>query len=148
MRAFVRDFTPMLERGATTTWEAWNAENHDSLNHAWSAVLPYLVRRGVMGLRPVTAGYGRVELAPRFEVFDTFRKTRRRGREGFRFWFFGCLASSFGSSFGSSFCPPLHSLLVLVLEESVVPWRRKRLGVGCWEIQRKKSGFRLSPAVS
>jgi hypothetical protein len=75
MRAFCRDFTPMLARGATTTWEAWNAENHDSLNHAWSAPLPLLVRTGVMGLSPLKPGYAVAGLKPRLDVFDQFEGT-------------------------------------------------------------------------
>lgn len=73
VRAFTRDFAGMLDRGATTTWEAWRGENHDSLNHAWSAPLPYLIRRGVMGLAPEKPGYAAARLQPCFEAFDRFR---------------------------------------------------------------------------
>jgi hypothetical protein len=66
-------FTPMLERGATTTWEAWGGELHDSLNHAWSAVLPWLVYRGLAGLQPAVPGYGRIILAPAIDVLDVCR---------------------------------------------------------------------------
>jgi hypothetical protein len=66
---FVRAFVPMLERGATTTWEAFGGENHDSLNHAWSAVLPYLIHRGVAGIQP--AGL-RLSVAPDLSAFATF----------------------------------------------------------------------------
>ena len=72
VRMFVRDYTPMLARGATTTWEAWNADNHDSLNHAWSAPLPWLVRAGIMGLSPLRPGYRVAALKPCFEAFDQF----------------------------------------------------------------------------
>ena len=72
VRAFCRDFLPMLTRGATTTWEAWNAENHDSLNHAWSAPMPYLVRRAVMGLAPLRPGYAQAVLNPALDAFDVF----------------------------------------------------------------------------
>lgn len=66
---FVRAFVPMLERGATTTWEGFGGENHDSLNHAWSAVLPYLVHRGVAGVQP--AGLG-LTVAPDLAAFRNF----------------------------------------------------------------------------
>ena len=72
VRTFSREFKPMLERGATTTWEAWNADNHDSLNHAWSAPLPWLVRNGVMGLREIKPGYATAALTPQFKAFDRF----------------------------------------------------------------------------
>ena len=77
VRAFNRDFAGMLDRGATTTWEAWRADNHDSLNHAWSAPLPYLVRRGLMGLAPETPGYAVVRLQPCLGAFDTFAAAQR-----------------------------------------------------------------------
>lgn len=66
---FVQAFVPMLERGATTTWEAFGGENHDSLNHAWSAVLPYLVHRGVAGIQ--LAGT-RLTIAPDVGTFRAF----------------------------------------------------------------------------
>lgn len=66
-------FTPMLERGATTTWEAWGGELHDSLNHAWSAVLPWLAHRGLAGLQAEEPGYGRLVLTPALDVLDACR---------------------------------------------------------------------------
>ncbi len=75
VRHFNEAFRGQLERGATTTWEAWRAENHDSRNHAWSAPLPHLVRRGVIGLDPVTPGYGQLRLAPDFAAFDELDAT-------------------------------------------------------------------------
>jgi len=66
-------FIPMLERGATTTWEAWGGELHDSLNHAWSAVLPWLACRGLAGLQAEEAGFARLVLAPAVDVLDACR---------------------------------------------------------------------------
>lgn len=63
-------FVPMLDRGATTTWEAWGGELHDSLNHAWSAILPWLAYRGLAGLRPAEPGYRRIRLAPALDALD------------------------------------------------------------------------------
>lgn len=68
-------WTPMLERGATTTWEAFGGEHHDSFNHAWSAPLPYLVYRGLMGLVPLAPGYQRIGLTPHLTAFDHFSAT-------------------------------------------------------------------------
>ncbi|HBC89074.1 MAG TPA: hypothetical protein DCZ94_19215 [Lentisphaeria bacterium] len=70
VRTFNHDFSDMLKRGATTTWEAWRAENHDSRNHAWSAPLPYLIRRAIIGLEPLKPGYAEVGLSPDFTSFD------------------------------------------------------------------------------
>ncbi len=68
---FNEAFRGHLERGATTTWESWRAENHDSRNHAWSAVMPHLVRRAVVGIHADEPGYGRILVRPAFDCFDT-----------------------------------------------------------------------------
>ncbi len=70
---FSKAYAKMISRGATTSWESWNADNHDSRNHAWSAAFPYLVRRAVMGLSPLSPGYSEVLLKPDFEAFDSVR---------------------------------------------------------------------------
>ncbi|HCE43833.1 MAG TPA: hypothetical protein DET40_09825 [Lentisphaeria bacterium] len=75
VRAFNNDFGDMLKRGATTPWEAWRSENHDSRNHAWSAPLPYLIRRAIIGLEPLKPGYAELKLAPDLQSFDTFEGT-------------------------------------------------------------------------
>jgi alpha-L-rhamnosidase len=75
VRTIKQYWTPMLERGATTTWEAFGGEHHDSFNHAWSAPLPYLVFRGLMGLTPLLPGYQKIALAPFCAAFDQFSAT-------------------------------------------------------------------------
>jgi hypothetical protein len=75
VRTFNHDFGDMLKRGATTPWEAWRAENHDSRNHAWSAPLPYLIRRAIIGLEPLKPGYSELRLDPDFKSFDNFEGT-------------------------------------------------------------------------
>ncbi len=75
VRAFNQVFGDMLERGATATWEAWNADNHDSRNHAWSAPLPYLIRRAIIGLEPLKPGYAQLKIAPDLTSFDSFEGT-------------------------------------------------------------------------
>lgn len=55
---------PMIEQGATTTWETFRMEFHDSLNHAWSAVLPYFSRRRLAGIEPLVPGYANVRITP------------------------------------------------------------------------------------
>ncbi len=57
-------FTPMLERQATCTWETFGGEIHDSLNHAWSAALPYALQRLICGLDMDAAAYAPVVLRP------------------------------------------------------------------------------------
>lgn len=63
---------PMIDRGATTTWEAFGGENHDSLNHAWSAPLPYLMYKGVIGLGQEGSGYQKLTFKPCLAAFDDF----------------------------------------------------------------------------
>ena len=63
---------PMIERGATTTWEAFGGENHDSLNHAWSAPLPYFLYKGVVGLGQEGSGYKKLVFKPCLAAFDNF----------------------------------------------------------------------------
>lgn len=63
-------YRPMLERGATTTWEAWGGEIHDSLNHAWSAVPPWLALRGLAGMRPTKPGHQAVSFAPTLDALE------------------------------------------------------------------------------
>jgi len=72
VRTFDHDFSDMLRRGATTAWEAWRAENHDSRNHAWSAPLPYLIRRAIIGLEPLKPGYAELSISPDLSAFDSF----------------------------------------------------------------------------
>lgn len=78
-----REWTPMLERGATTTWETLGGENHDSLNHAWSAPLPYLLRKGIAGITPGEPGYGEVPRWSRSSQ-ERFRSSSRRDAYPFR----------------------------------------------------------------
>ena len=66
---------PMLQRGATTTWETFLGENHDSLHHAWSAPLPYFARRWLAGIHPLEPGYASVGIRPALSVVDCARIT-------------------------------------------------------------------------
>lgn len=62
----------MIEGGATTTWEGFRGEFHDSFNHAWSAGPVMLIYQSVLGLKPLTPGYGTFELHPALDLFDSF----------------------------------------------------------------------------
>lgn len=66
-------FEPMLARGATTTWEAFSGDLHDSLNHAWSAVLPWLALRGLAGMREVADGSHTLRFTPALDALDECR---------------------------------------------------------------------------
>ncbi|HPO91588.1 MAG TPA: alpha-L-rhamnosidase C-terminal domain-containing protein, partial [Victivallales bacterium] len=72
VRCFSEVFRGMLDRGATTTWESWRAENHDSRNHAWSAPMPHLLRTAVVGARALSPGYKKIIFEPVLSAFDDF----------------------------------------------------------------------------
>jgi alpha-L-rhamnosidase len=61
-----RSWRHMVDSGATITWEAWDQKykpNQD-WNHAWGAAPANLLPRFVLGVRPLTAGWGRALIQP------------------------------------------------------------------------------------
>jgi hypothetical protein len=61
-----RSWRHMVDSGATITWEAWDQKykpNQD-WNHAWGAAPANLLSRFVLGVQPLTAGWGRVLIQP------------------------------------------------------------------------------------
>lgn len=56
----------MLDRGATTTWEAWDLDLkwNTSLLHPAGSMLGYLLVSRVLGVRPTSPGFRTVEFAP------------------------------------------------------------------------------------
>ncbi len=63
-------FTPMLDRGATCTWETFGGEVHDSFNHAWSANLSYALQKLILGLDMQGNAYATPSLEPQIDLFD------------------------------------------------------------------------------
>jgi len=61
-----RSWRHMIESGATITWEAWDQKykpNQD-WTHAWGAAPANLLPRFVLGIQPLTAGWGRALIQP------------------------------------------------------------------------------------
>jgi len=61
-----RSWWNMLQKGTTITWEAWDQElkpNQD-WNHVWGAAPGNIIPRYVLGVRPVTPGYGKISIEP------------------------------------------------------------------------------------
>jgi len=61
-----RSWRHMVESGATITWEAWDQKykpNQD-WNHAWGAAPANLLPRFMLGLQPLTPGWGRALIQP------------------------------------------------------------------------------------
>ncbi|MFW6457523.1 MAG: family 78 glycoside hydrolase catalytic domain, partial [Planctomycetota bacterium] len=64
----IREYwTPQLEAGATTFWEAFWADRDRKTRshcHAWSAAPTYFLPREILGIKPCTPGYDTVLIAP------------------------------------------------------------------------------------
>jgi hypothetical protein len=61
-----RGWLNMINLGSTLTTEAWNFTDKPNMdwNHAWGAAPGNLIPRFVLGLRPITAGFGQVLIQP------------------------------------------------------------------------------------
>jgi hypothetical protein len=61
-----RGWLNMLNLGSTLTTEAWNFTDKPNmdLNHAWGAAPGNLISRFVLGLQPITPGFGQVLIQP------------------------------------------------------------------------------------
>ena len=56
----------MIARGATTTAEAWIADEKPNLtfSHPWGASPAFAIPRFLFGLRPLTPGHEQIEIKP------------------------------------------------------------------------------------
>ena len=61
-----RSWMNMIHFGATITAEAWSSSDKSNLdwNHAWGAAPGNLIPRFILGLRPLTAGFGHILIQP------------------------------------------------------------------------------------
>jgi len=61
-----RGWLNMIQLGSTLTTEAWNFADKPNLdwNHAWGAAPGNLIARFVLGLRPLSTGFGQVLIQP------------------------------------------------------------------------------------
>jgi hypothetical protein len=62
-----RSWLNMISAGATITMEAWDAKYKSNLdwNHAWGGAPANIVARFLLGVRPLTPGFGLAEIRPR-----------------------------------------------------------------------------------
>ena len=69
-----RSWMNMINIGATLTTEAWNFQDKPNMdwNHAWGAAPGNLIARYVLGLRPLSAGFGRILIQPHLGHTLTF----------------------------------------------------------------------------
>jgi len=61
-----RSWMNMINIGSTITCEAWSTADNfsEDWNHAWGAAPGNLITRYVLGVRPVSAGYGQILIQP------------------------------------------------------------------------------------
>ncbi|HEV2319268.1 MAG TPA: alpha-L-rhamnosidase C-terminal domain-containing protein [Verrucomicrobiae bacterium] len=61
-----RGWMNMINMGSTLTTEAWSFADKANLdwNHAWGAAPANLISRFVLGVRPITPGYGQILIQP------------------------------------------------------------------------------------
>lgn len=61
-----RGWLNMINLGSTLTTEAWNFTDKPNMdwNHAWGAAPGNVIARFVLGLRPLTAGFGQILIQP------------------------------------------------------------------------------------
>lgn len=61
-----RGWMNMINMGSTITTEAWSFSDKPNLdwNHAWGAAPGNLISRFILGVRPMTAGYGQILIQP------------------------------------------------------------------------------------
>ena len=61
-----RSWMNMIDFGSTITAEAWSSADKPNLdwNHAWGAAPGNLISRFILGLRPLTAGFGQILIQP------------------------------------------------------------------------------------
>jgi alpha-L-rhamnosidase len=77
----------MLERGATTVWEAWNGIDadgapHESLNHYSKGAVVTFLHEYVAGIRPTSPGYETVEIRPHLDPRLTWAEGTLQTRHG------------------------------------------------------------------
>jgi hypothetical protein len=61
-----RSWMNMINNGSTLTTEFWNLGENGNMdwNHAWGSAAGNIISRFVLGLRPITAGYGQILIQP------------------------------------------------------------------------------------
>ncbi len=69
---YKRHWYNMLLEGATITMEAWDNDykSNTDWNHAWGAAPGNIIPRYVLGLKPLTAGFGEAEIKPQLGSGD------------------------------------------------------------------------------
>ncbi len=69
-----RGWLNMIHMGSTLTTEAWSFTDKKNLdwNHAWGSAPANLISRFVLGVRPITPGYGKILIQPELGTVLSF----------------------------------------------------------------------------
>ena len=67
-----RSWVNMMREGSTISLEAWGQKYKPNLdwNHAWGAVPANIIPRYVLGVRPLTPGFGKVLIKPQSSTLE------------------------------------------------------------------------------
>ena len=77
-------FGDMVERGATTVWETWAGDDHDSRCHPWSAAVAQFLLCGVAGLPSGLESDGQRTLRPRPDLVEELTAQSCLAEGGYR----------------------------------------------------------------
>ncbi len=69
-----RSWWNMIAAGSTMTMEAWDMKlkPNATWNHSWGAAPANIIARYLVGVRPLTPGYGKILIAPRPGTLESF----------------------------------------------------------------------------
>ncbi len=60
-------YSEMIAEDYSTLWENW-IKNDGTSNHAWTGGPLVIMSKHIAGIRPLTAGYGKTEIKPQYEL--------------------------------------------------------------------------------
>ena len=62
-------YKEMIEEDYSTLWENW-IKNDGTSNHAWTGGPLVIISKYFAGIKPITAGYGKFEIKPQYDMFE------------------------------------------------------------------------------
>ncbi len=67
-------YSEMIDEDYSTLWENW-VRGDGTANHAWSGGPLVIMSKYIAGIRPLVAGYEKVEIRPQYDLHDTISCT-------------------------------------------------------------------------
>ncbi len=76
-----RSWNQMLERSATITYESWEVNGTNDINHAWGSAPGNLIPRGIFGISPLEPAWRKIQIKPQPYTIRTgiYRQPTIRG---------------------------------------------------------------------